>query len=66
MEKKGGNWGWELNCWGVQLIQVDGGTWKSDGFGVGEGMREERVKEEQLDCTAGQSWSSKLCWSFCC
>lgn len=57
---------WEFNCGGVKLIQVDGGKWEGDGIGVGEGVRRERVKEQQSDCTAGHSWSPKLCWSFCC
>lgn len=37
---------------------MDGGEWNGDGFGVGEGMRKERVKEQQSDCSAGvQSWA---------
>lgn len=54
----------EFNCWSVQLIQVGGRKWNGDG--IGEGVRKERVKEQQSDCTAGQPCSSELCWSFCC
>lgn len=57
---------WEFNCWGNKLIQVDGGEWNGAGIGVGEGVRKGRVKKQQSDCTAGHSWSSELCWSFCC